>query len=218
LLTIESAWHRVPYPHPERFFAAMQACVEQAKPLQKLARDILRGMGFDRPKLPKHPQDSYETIGAYRNAFAHDSVLGRAVCQGRDLLPQQHRLPKDGRLGNSITATDKLTSRIETFFTVLPDSMDAFRIWRRLVVEHEVRGAKVHDARLAAIMQAHGIQQILTFNTGDFKRFSHVVPVHLDRTGCLNGQFDAEAQLGQITGLIQSRLSRRPLHSPSGRP
>jgi predicted nucleic acid-binding protein len=81
-------------------------------------------------------------------------------------------------LGNSIAGTDKLTSRIETFFTVLPDSMEAFRIWRRFVVEHEVRGAKVHDARLAAIMQAHGIKQILTFNTGDFKRFSHVLTVH----------------------------------------
>ncbi len=81
-------------------------------------------------------------------------------------------------LGNSIRGTDKLISRIETFFTVLPDSMEAFRIWRRLVVEHEVMGAKVHDTRLAAIMQANGIKQILTFNTGDFKRFSHVVTVH----------------------------------------
>jgi predicted nucleic acid-binding protein len=67
---------------------------------------------------------------------------------------------------------------METFFTVLPDSMEAFRIWRRLVVKHEVKGSKVHDTRLAAIMQAHGIKQILTFNTGDFKRFSHVVAVH----------------------------------------
>ena len=84
------------YPHPERFFAAMQACVEHAKPLQKLARDILRGVGVDKPKFPKHPQDLYGTIGAYRNAFAHDPVLGRGVYQGRDLLPPQHRLPKDG--------------------------------------------------------------------------------------------------------------------------
>ena len=84
------------YPHPERIFAAMQACVEQAKPLQILARNILRGVGIDRPKFPKHPQDLYETIGAYRNAFAHDPVLGRAVDQGRELLPPLHRLPKDG--------------------------------------------------------------------------------------------------------------------------
>jgi predicted nucleic acid-binding protein len=81
-------------------------------------------------------------------------------------------------LGNSITGTEKLTSRIETFFIVLPDSMEAFRIWRRLIVEHEVKGAKVHDARLVAIMQAHGIKRILTFNTSDFKRFSDLVAVH----------------------------------------
>lgn len=81
-------------------------------------------------------------------------------------------------LGNSITGTDKLATRVEMFFTVLPDSMEAFRIWRRLVVDHEIKGAKVHDARLAAIMQAHGIERILTFNTGDFKRFSQIVAVH----------------------------------------
>ncbi len=81
-------------------------------------------------------------------------------------------------LGSSIADTDRLTSRIETFFTVLPDSMEAFRQWRRLVVAHEVRGAKVHDARLAAIMQTHGLARILTFNTDDFKRFTHVVAVH----------------------------------------
>jgi hypothetical protein len=84
------------YPHPERIFAAMQACVEQAKPLQTLARNILRRVGVDRPKLPKHPQDLYETVGTYRNAFAHDPVLGRAVDQGRELLPPRDRLPKDG--------------------------------------------------------------------------------------------------------------------------
>jgi len=81
-------------------------------------------------------------------------------------------------LGNSIAATDRLASRIELFFTLLPDSIEAFRIWRRLIVTHEVKGAKVHDARLAAIMQAHGIKRILTFNTADFKRFTHIVTLH----------------------------------------
>jgi hypothetical protein len=83
------------YPHPERIFAAMQASVEQAKPLQTLARNILRSIGVERPKFPKQPQALYETIGAYRNAFAHDPVLGRAVDQGRELLPPRHRLPQD---------------------------------------------------------------------------------------------------------------------------
>lgn len=84
------------YPHPEHIFAAMQASVEQAKKLQALARKILRSVGIDRPKFPKQPQTVYETIGAYRNAFAHDPVLGRGVNQGRELLPPPRRLPKDG--------------------------------------------------------------------------------------------------------------------------
>ncbi len=84
------------YTHPERFFAAMQACVEQAKPLRKLARDILRGVGVDKPAFPKHPEGLYGTVGAYRNAFAHNPVLGRSAHQGRDLLPPKHRLPKGG--------------------------------------------------------------------------------------------------------------------------
>jgi predicted nucleic acid-binding protein len=77
-------------------------------------------------------------------------------------------------LGNSIGTTDRLTSRIEMFFTVLPDSPEAFRQWRRLIVAHEVKGAKVHDARLAAIMLAHGITRILTFNAGDFRRYINI--------------------------------------------
>jgi hypothetical protein len=39
-------------------------------------------------------------------------------------------------------------------------------------------GAKVHDTRLIAIMQAHGLNHLLTFNTTDFKRFENVVTLH----------------------------------------
>jgi predicted nucleic acid-binding protein len=60
------------------------------------------------------------------------------------------------------------------FFTVLPDSPEAFRHWRDLIVAHEVKGARVHDARLAAIMQAQGIRDILTFNRADFRRYGSV--------------------------------------------
>jgi predicted nucleic acid-binding protein len=81
-------------------------------------------------------------------------------------------------LENSIAGTDRLTSRIETFFTVLPDSVEAFRAWRRLIVANEVRGAKVRDARLVAIMQVHGLKHLLTFNTADFKRFENVTTLH----------------------------------------
>ncbi len=82
--------------------------------------------------------------------------------------------PKSMAWAILLPATDRLAARIETFFTVLPDSMDTFQRWRRIIVANEVKGAKVHDARLVAIMQTHGLQQLLTFNAADFRRYTGV--------------------------------------------
>lgn len=74
-------------------------------------------------------------------------------------------------LGNSIEAIFRLTERLESFFTILPESMETFNQWRGLVVSHEVKGAKVHDARLAATVLAYKLDAILMFNADDFARF-----------------------------------------------
>jgi hypothetical protein len=47
-----------------------------------------------------------------------------------------------------------------------------------LVVANAIKGVQLHDARLAAFMKAYDIPQILTFNTDNFVRFSHVQTVH----------------------------------------
>ena len=60
---------------------------------------------------------------------------------------------------------------LERFLSVLPDSPAVYGEWKRLVVKHAVLGSKVHDAKLVATMNVHGIQKILTFNTGDFRRY-----------------------------------------------
>jgi predicted nucleic acid-binding protein len=62
-------------------------------------------------------------------------------------------------------------NKIEAALTLLPDSPAGYDEWKRLVVTHAVTGAKVHDARLVATMNVHGIGRILTFNTRDFARF-----------------------------------------------
>jgi predicted nucleic acid-binding protein len=63
-------------------------------------------------------------------------------------------------------------------FLVLPDSMETFREWRRLVVQHNVIGAKVHDTHLVATMKVHGLDRILTFNMRDFGRYEGVTAIH----------------------------------------
>ncbi len=49
-------------------------------------------------------------IGAYRNAFAHDPVLGRAVSHRRELVPPASMLPKTQRGDDFLrwSETDKI--------------------------------------------------------------------------------------------------------------
>jgi predicted nucleic acid-binding protein len=86
-------------------------------------------------------------------------------------------------LGLSAAATDRYASRLERMFLILPDSMETYREWRRLVVRHSVIGAKVHDTRLVATMKVHELDRILTFNTQDFARYESITAVHPEAVG-----------------------------------
>ncbi len=63
-------------------------------------------------------------------------------------------------------------------FPLLEDTAAILTNWTNLVTAHDVKGKKVHDARLAAVMQAHGVTHLLTFNTSDFKNYSNITLVH----------------------------------------
>jgi predicted nucleic acid-binding protein len=124
--------------------------VERAHPLMRIARNSLRHLY----------EEAYELCVTPQNVSEFWNVCTRPL--------------KMNGLGNGIPATDRLASRIESFFTIVPDSIETFRRWRELVVAHEVKGAKVHDARLVAAMMVHRINAILTFNPSDFVRFSEI--------------------------------------------
>ena len=44
--------------------------------------------------------------------------------------------------------------------------------WKKLVVDYEVSGVQVHDAKLVASMIVHEVKHILTFNVADFTRYA----------------------------------------------
>jgi predicted nucleic acid-binding protein len=56
-------------------------------------------------------------------------------------------------------------------FSLLPDPADLLERWLDLCVRHSVCGRPAHDARLVAVMLAHGITHLLTLNPGDFARY-----------------------------------------------
>ena len=81
-------------------------------------------------------------------------------------------------LGHTVAAAEVEVNRLKVIFPLLLDLPAIYGEWERLVIAHAVMGVKVHDARLVAAMLVHGVTDILTFNTDDFKRFSQVTAVH----------------------------------------
>ena len=73
---------------------------------------------------------------------------------------------------------DRRARMIENKIPILPDDPAAHLVWRRLLVAHAISGVQVHDARIAAAMNVHGVKRILTLNTRDFARFPSIEAIH----------------------------------------
>ena len=82
--------------------------------------------------------------------------------------------------GLTIQEADTIAQEFERTFTFLPDTELVYYEWRSLVTAHEVKGLKVYDARLVALMRVYGIQHILTLNDADFRRYPGIIAVHPD--------------------------------------
>jgi len=80
--------------------------------------------------------------------------------------------------GLSVQETRRRFKSLQQNMILLPDVEEVFHVWLRLLESHQVRGVEVHDAHLAAVLEVHGVQHLLTLNGRDFKRFTHVIPVH----------------------------------------
>ena len=67
---------------------------------------------------------------------------------------------------------------IESQFEFLPELERMGQILKDLLVRYRVRGVQVHDARLAALMIANGVEEILTFDRNDFTRYREITVLH----------------------------------------
>ena len=68
-------------------------------------------------------------------------------------------------------------ARMKRLFTVLAENADVQPEWERLVIQHNVSDKKVYGARLVALMKAHDVSRILTFNGDDFVRYPGVITI-----------------------------------------
>ena len=69
---------------------------------------------------------------------------------------------------------------VEARFIFLPELPRAAEIFKDILRRYRVRGVQVHDARLASVMLASGVSEILTFDRDDFKRYTELTIIHPD--------------------------------------
>jgi predicted nucleic acid-binding protein len=127
---------------------------------------------------PAHPE--YQTAS---NAILVLSERGEELCMVPQNLVEIRAvatrpvIAKNG-LGMNTEAALEAILRLKSLFTVLADEEQIYDMWEALVVKHRVSGKATHDARIVAAMQVHGLNSILTFNTGDFTRYPGIEVVH----------------------------------------
>jgi predicted nucleic acid-binding protein len=67
---------------------------------------------------------------------------------------------------------------VERLLSMLPDIPGIYTAWKEIVRDHKVQGVKVYDARLVATMSVYSVENILTFNVADFKRYEEITAIH----------------------------------------
>jgi predicted nucleic acid-binding protein len=84
----------------------------------------------------------------------------------------------DNGLGITVAQAAQELTKVKLLFPILPDTPDILPEWESLAIQHHVVGKHAHDARLVAAMKVHNLTHLLTFNDGDFKRFTEIIVVN----------------------------------------
>ena len=129
--------------------------VHRRDPASRIARQALANLW----------KGGHNTLIAFQNAAEFWVVCTRPAS-------------KANGLGFTPRQVQRYVSRFEPLFAVLFETPQTYAEWKRLVIAHRVSGVGAHDTRLVAIMRVHGVENILTLNVSDFKRYSGIKVVH----------------------------------------
>lgn len=81
-------------------------------------------------------------------------------------------------LGWTTEQTRSTVDQLLDRFPLLEESSQIFPNWLNLATNSKVIGKRTHDARIIAVMLAHNITHLLTFNPGDFAITPSITIVH----------------------------------------
>jgi predicted nucleic acid-binding protein len=132
-----------------------------------------------RSAQPGHPMHA-SAVRALATLMQREEPLVVSVQNVAEFWNTATRPQSSNGLGPSIEEGRTELGRLEAFFEVLHENTGSYAVCKTLIVENRVSGVQVHDARLVAVMKAHRIHQIVTFNTRDFTRYAGIEAIHPD--------------------------------------
>ncbi|MCI0572328.1 MAG: type II toxin-antitoxin system VapC family toxin [Myxococcaceae bacterium] len=125
--------------------------------------------------VEEHP--GHEASRSFLNSLQEANrrlCISPQVC--RELVSVLSGRPIAGRLFSVREALDILDGW-RGACALLTEDGPVVEEWLRLVGEHNVRGKKVHDTNLVAVMLTHGIRRLATRNASDFARYGDIIQV-----------------------------------------
>ena len=109
------------------------------------------------------------------------TMLGLA---GHDLFVNSQNLVESWRVLTGSTASNYLgiapseaqiqVEAVLDRFDLLADNPEVFTTWFELLTRRAILGVRAFDARLVAVMMAHGVENLLTFDVKDFSAFDEI--------------------------------------------
>jgi predicted nucleic acid-binding protein len=120
-----------------------------------------------------------------QHAIAVQSVVGlhrggEVLCVTPQVLIEFRSVatrPKESNgLGMASADAVKEAAVFEQVFPLMLDTAEVYAAWKRIVETLQFTGKQVHDARLIAMCQVRGINDLLTFNVGHFQRIAACGP------------------------------------------
>lgn len=122
---------------------------------------------------PRSPYRS-EAVTALAQAWRSGFILVISTQILREYLAVTTRM----NLGDSDIPLAAIFENVRLFrraFEVVDDKNTVLDHLLDLLASIPTAGRQIYDANIVATMQAHGIRTLLTHNTADFNRFSHLI-------------------------------------------
>jgi predicted nucleic acid-binding protein len=109
---------------------------------------------------------------------------GVHLCAGGQIIREYLVVAtRDTSLNGLGMSPEHALSNAEQFkkrMTILEEIEDVTENLMQLVRTHRLKGSRIHDANIAALMQTHNIRTLLTENINDFSRFASLETMTLE--------------------------------------